>query len=195
MGQPKQLLPFEGSTLLDHLLNEALRSMLDIVVLVLGHDYEKIKEGISTDLKQPKIRVVENRDYHKGISTSIIAGLAEVKDRYDHLLIILADMPFVTSGLIDLLIEQFLFSGATLGAVKGKKGRTHPVIFSRKFYPELSQLKGDTGGRNLFVKYENDVYLVDLGDDTRMDMDIDTPEEYQECIRAMDASSPQINPD
>jgi molybdenum cofactor cytidylyltransferase len=182
MGQPKQLLPFKGSTLLDHVLNEALKSTLDIIVLVLGHDYKKIKEGISTDLKQPKIRVVENRDYQKGLSTSIISGLARVEDRFDHLFIILADMPFVTSGLIDLLIQQFLSSGATLGAVKGEKGRSHPVIFSRKLYPELRQLKGDMGGRNLFVKYENQVCLVDPGK-AHKDMDIDTPEEYLACIK------------
>jgi CTP:molybdopterin cytidylyltransferase MocA len=57
------------------------------------------------------------------------------------------------------------------------------VIFHRKLYPELRQLTGDTGGRDLFVKYENEAFLVEPGEGHE-DFDVDTPEEYLECLKA-----------
>jgi molybdenum cofactor cytidylyltransferase len=55
--------------------------------------------------------------------------------------------------------------------------RSHPVIFNRSMYKELSSLKGDTGGRELFVRYKNDVCLVEPVEGY-IDLDIDTPEDY-----------------
>lgn len=177
MGKPKQLLPINGGTLLGHVLDETLKSNLDKVILILGHHAYEIKEVLRQNLNNQKIKIIENREYNKGISSSIIVGLLEAKKYHDHVMIILGDMPNINSNLINLLLDKYLKSNLPLGAVKIKAKRSHPVIFNRKMYHELLKLRGDMGARNLFVKYSDRVCLVEP-DNFYDDSDIDTPEDY-----------------
>jgi molybdenum cofactor cytidylyltransferase len=181
MGRPKQLIPVRGSGLLDIVLGEALRSDLDLVNLVLGHQAQEIKKAIETDLHHTKLKVTFNNQYRDGISTSIRSGLSEVEGAYDHVMIILADMPRLTSKLINLLIHRYFESSFSLGALQTKTRRSHPVIIGRKFYPALRQLRGDVGARDLFLTYPDQVLLVETGADYD-DRDIDTMDDYLDLI-------------
>ena len=185
MGSPKQLLKWGEKNLLDHVLAEALNSDLDIVVLVLGYRTEEIKRELKTDLHNRRLKIVENILWEKGISSSIIAGLSEVEDGYDHCMVILADMPHITAGLIDNLLHQYINSGLSLGAIKKGQRRSLPVIFGRSLFHELHNLEGDVGARNLFSKYANDVCLVEP-EEQYNDIDIDTPKDYDEFRKSLD---------
>jgi molybdenum cofactor cytidylyltransferase len=92
-------------------------------------------------------------------------------------MIVLADMPFVDAGVINLLMGRYLSSGCVMGAVRVRGRRSHPVIFGREIYPALMKLCGDAGARHLFQSPEKEACLVDLGD-AYDDQDIDTPEDY-----------------
>ena len=161
MGRPKQLLTTGGLSLLDRILAETFKSDLDLVVLVLGYRAREIIQGVTTDLRHPKLRLIQNNEYRDGISASIKAGLSGVEAEVDHAMIILADMPLITSSIINQLLQQYLPSGFPLGAIKTKRCRSHPVIISRRFYRELHQLRGDMGARELFLKYADQVFLVE----------------------------------
>jgi molybdenum cofactor cytidylyltransferase len=184
MGTPKQLLQAGGKSLLGRTLSQALQSDLDLVALVLGFRAQEILENLEGDLKHPKLRVVENKSYGEGISTSIIAGLSAVEKDFDHVMIILADMPHVTSGLINLLIRRYVESRLPLGAIIANNRRSHPVVISRRFYEALHHLRGDTGARDLFVKHADQVCLV-APDEKYEDTDIDTPEDYLEFRKSL----------
>ena len=177
MGKPKQLLPSGRGTLLERILNETLKSNLDKVILVLGHRFEEIQAAIGQILQHSKLKVIENRQYEEGISSSIIAGLSEVEESHDHVMILLADIPHINADLINHLLIRYLESRLPLGAIKIKAKRSHPVIFSRRMYHELHKLRGDVGARNLFMKYSDQVCLVEP-DNFYDDSDIDTPEDY-----------------
>lgn len=177
MGKPKQLLEVGGQPLLARIINEALNSDLDTVVLVLGHQAEDIRDAIGQVLRHPKLKVIDNKLYEQGISTSIIAGLSEAEKNSDHVMILLADMPHINAGLINFLLKRFLNSRLPLGAVKIKGKRSHPVIFNRKLYHELHQLNGDAGAKDLFLRYSGQVCLVEP-EEFYDDMDIDTREDY-----------------
>jgi len=185
MGTPKQLLGAGGRSLLSRSLEQALQSDLSRIALVLGFKAKEIRENLIEDLKHPKILVVENRSHAQGISTSIIAGLSAVEGMHDHVMIILADMPHVTSSLINLLIDRTMKSRLPLGAIVSRNRRSHPVIIGRRFYEELHHLKGDTGARELFVTYADQVCLVEPEEDYE-DLDIDTPEDYLEFKKSLD---------
>jgi molybdenum cofactor cytidylyltransferase len=178
MGGPKQLLPFgEGTTLLGRVLNQALDSNLSRIALVLGHEAGPIKEALGPILAHPKLVVVCNPRYRQGISSSIIAGLSKVEETHDHVMILLADMPHITSKLINLFLRRYLDSKLPLGAVSVKGRRSHPVIFSRRFYRELHGLEGDVGAREIFDAQAGCTCLVEV-DGIYDDRDIDTPEDY-----------------
>ena len=189
MGRTKQLLPAGGETLLGRVLNEALKSDLDRVVLVLGHEAEEIRSVLGPVMPHPKLKVVENRQYEQGMSSSIITGLTEVEDAYDHVMILLGDIPHIDAGLINHLLRQYLGSRLPIGAVKIGAKRSHPVIFGRKLYGELHRLKGDEGGRSLLAGYSRQTCLVEP-ERPYDDRDIDTPEDYAKFLNEQGYRSP-----
>ena len=187
MGVPKQLLSVDHSTLLDRVLEEALASDLERVVLVLGFRAKAIMKGLRTDLRHPKLKIIENKNHRRGISSSIIAGLAAVEQDWDGVMIILADMPLVTAELMNLLIHRCKKCRSPLAAVTSKGKRTHPVIIGRPFFPALHRLKGDEGARALFVEHADQVCLVEP-DGEYDDRDIDTREDYLELKKKLESS-------
>jgi len=188
MGRPKQLLPLGRQSLLEHSLRQALQSDIDVLFLVLGSHAKEIRERIAPDLLGSRLCIIENPCFSEGISTSIISGIRQIEPVYEHTLILLADMPWITTDLINRLVEEYLRSGLSLGAVRTKNGRTLPVIVGRKFYPYLYELRGDVGARELFLKFPREVCLVEP-DGSYEDSDIDTPEEYEAARRLWEGSS------
>lgn len=183
MGKTKQLLPLGEGILLERVLNEALKSDLDQVVLVLGHQANEIRSALKHILQHPKLNVVENLQYKQGISSSIRAGLTEVEN-YGHAMFLLADMPYIKSNLINLLLRRCLDSCLPIGAIEVNEKRSHPVIFSRQIYDELRKLRGDVGARSLFSKYSDKLCLVEP-DEFYDDRDIDTEKEYREFKKTL----------
>lgn len=177
MGRIKQLLPVGDETLIERVLGQIMKADLDSVVLVLGHGARKIEAVIAPLFTDPRLRIIENRKYREGISSSIAAGIKAVESTCDHAMIFLADMPCIRSDVINLLVRRHLNSDMAIGAVQAEGRPAHPVIFSRKVYPELKQLKGDVGARSLFRKYSGSVCLIQPEGDYDS-LDIDTPEDY-----------------
>ncbi len=128
-----------------------------------------------------KLRIVENRNYAEGLSTSIIAGLDAVGDRYKHVMILLADMPGVETKMINLLMERYLDSGLPVGAVSAAGRAVHPVIFSAALYPEIRRLKGDVGARSILKAIGDRICLVEPSGDYDF-RDADTPEDYRKWL-------------
>jgi len=184
MGKTKQLLPVNGGTLLERVLNKTLKSELDKTVLVLGHEAMAIRAALDPAACRPGLIIIENTRYKQGISSSLITGLTEVKDSHDHVMILLADMPLINTGLINRLIRQYLTSGLPIGAVKGRERACHPVIFSRQLYPELEILRGDIGARGLLRKYGGHICLVEP-DDRYDERDIDDPGDYASFVKSL----------
>jgi len=185
MGTPKQLLPAGDALLLERVLEQTLHSDLACVVLVLGFQAHEIRARIQSGKPQPNLKIVENTDYSSGISSSITTGLSQVEKNHDHVMILLGDMPYITSGIINRLLSGFLDSGLPLGALKVKGRRSHPVIIGRPFFPALHRLTGDQGARDLFIRHDQQVCLVEAGEDYD-DADIDTYEDYLTFKRTLE---------
>lgn len=185
MGTPKQLLPAGHALLLERVLEQALHSDLAHLVLVLGFQAHEIRKKIRYGRERSRLEMVENRGYEQGMSSSILAGLTRVEKHYDHVMILLGDMPYVTSGIINRLLSGYLDSGLPLGALSVRGRRAHPVIIGKAFFPALHRLKGDHGARDFFVAYKDQVCLVDAGEGYN-DVDIDTYEEYLAFKRTLE---------
>jgi len=179
MGRMKQLLPVGGRPLVARVLTQALDSDLDHVALVVGHGAGAVRQAVGDLRLHPKLRIVENIRHERGISTSIKAGLTAVEQDHDLCMILLGDMPFVGSYLLNRFLRAFRESGRSLGAVTVGNRRSHPVVFTRALYPELHQLEGDRGARELFVRHQAQAFLFPADYDDR---DIDTKAQY-EAIR------------
>jgi molybdenum cofactor cytidylyltransferase len=173
MGQPKQLLPFGQSTIVERTIDNLLNSAVSETIVVLGYRDEEIRKTIAGK----PVKLAMNPDYQQGMSTSIIAGLKQVDKRARAVLIALSDQPFVDSQTINSLVEAFIANkrGIIIPVYQGRRG--NPVIFAIKYKGELLNLKGDVGGREIIKLHPDDVLEVAVNCEGVL-LDIDTMENY-----------------
>jgi molybdenum cofactor cytidylyltransferase len=119
---------------------------------------------------------VENREYSKGLSTSLKCGLGQVPEGFDGALVLLGDMPGVSAPLLDRLIAAFDPSESRAICVATHHGkRGNPVLWARRFFEEIMALEGDVGARHLIAQNAELVCEVEADDDAPL-TDIDTPQ-------------------
>ena len=141
MGSPKPLLSVGGRPLLEHVLAAVRGSHVDDIVVVLGHEADRVREGVSLD----GARIVVNDAYENGMSTSIQAGVHAADPRSDGFLIVLGDQPFVASATLDALIERRNGSGAEILIPTYEGRRGNPVLLDRSLSEEVETITGDQG--------------------------------------------------
>ena len=146
MGEAKQLLALGENTLLGQVLENVRTSQVREIVLVLGHEAEKIKERIATE----NLIVVINGCYQQGMGTSLRAGLAALSPSVDAALIVLADQPFIRPKTFDLLIAQYMRSSGQILIPTYRGFRGNPVLLDRSVFSEFMALTGDIGCRAIF---------------------------------------------
>ncbi|MEJ2558620.1 MAG: selenium cofactor biosynthesis protein YqeC [Anaerolineae bacterium] len=176
-GAPKQLLPWEGGSLLGHVADTALASRASPVVVVLGHQ----ADACQVALGDRPVTAVVNPDWAQGQSTSVRAGLAALQPNVSAALFLLVDQPRITPAVINALIERHR---ATLAPVvwpehNGRRG--NPVLFDHALFPQLARLSGDTGGRPVLQAYADRAERVPVSDPGVL-FDIDTPGDYQKAV-------------
>lgn len=177
MGRPKQLLPWENTTLIEHTIAQSRGLDMDTFV-VLGANCQKIKPIIDT----PEIRIVYNRDWHRGMGSSIQTGIKAMLDitpKYQAVLIRLADQPFIDAVLLkQLLVKYNKSSTDIIGTDIGTK-IVVPAIFPVSYFDELITLKEDYGARFILKKYKKNIQTIQAVEKI---VDIDTEEDYQRLI-------------
>jgi CTP:molybdopterin cytidylyltransferase MocA len=117
-------------------------------------------------------------DAECGMSASIRAGIGAVAPDTPAALIMLADMPEITTADLDALLAASARAGhGRIIRATGEDGTPgHPVLFPARLFPALKALQGDRGARTL-VKREEPV-LVPLPGRHAL-TDLDTPEDWQ----------------
>jgi molybdenum cofactor cytidylyltransferase len=171
LGQPKQLLPYGGSTLLDHVLGVARACPFDQLLCVLGSDAAAVREQV--DLSG--VEVVENPGAGEGgCSSSIAAALSGVAARSDALVLLLGDQPGVIPGTVAALLAGR--AAAPLAVCRYENGRGHPFAFAREVFPALAALHGDKGVWKLLDRRASDV--IDVPVAGPVPLDVDTWDDY-----------------
>jgi molybdenum cofactor cytidylyltransferase len=180
-GKPKQLLKLNDKYLLEWVIDAALGSRLEKTLLVLGHKYQEILTALGEKTRHPDLQIINNNHYQDGQSTSLQAGLDQVRDKFPATMFLLGDQPMLDSETIDTLLEQFWASDKDIcvPVFEGKRG--NPVIFSQKFYGHLDKIKGDIGARNVIRNHSEHVWKGQINNPLCF-MDIDTQSDYDKLV-------------
>jgi len=152
----------------DNLLSSAARP----VIVVTGHRAEEVSAAIAG---RP-VQMVHAADYADGLSASLRVGIAAVPATASAALVCLGDMPLVTGRMIERLIEAYdpdEGRSVVVPTCRGKIG--NPVLWDRRFFPDIAGLVGDMGARALLERHSEYVAQVELGDDAVL-RDFDTVE-------------------
>ncbi|MCP4670808.1 MAG: nucleotidyltransferase family protein [Desulfobacula sp.] len=177
MGETKQLLPFKGRPILDHVIQNAIQSKLNEIVVVLGHGASEIKQTIDFS----GIKIVMNHDFLKGQSSSLIKGLENISPICNAAMFLLADQPLVTPSMINTIINEFKTSSLPVAIPYYNDIRGNPVIIAKSLFHQLNLLSGDTGPRILFKKFEKSILKVPIASNAIL-IDVDTKSDYEKLI-------------
>jgi molybdenum cofactor cytidylyltransferase len=171
-GSNKLLAEIGGRPLVRIAVEQALASRAKPVIVVSGHERERL-EGA---LKGLPVQIVHNPDFAQGLGTSVRAGIAAVPAGADGAIVCLGDMPQVDAALIDRLIAAFAPEQGALAVIPTIDGeRGNPVLWSRRFFPDLMAIEGDVGARHLISRYGEAVVEVPVSGKGAL-VDVDTPE-------------------
>jgi len=182
MGLPKLLLPIEGKSLLQHVIDNALQSKVSEVIVVLGAEATKLRR----EIKQSQVQIIENASYKEGLSSSLKVGLQAVSPQAQAVLVLLGDQPLISHAIIDTLIDKYKESGSTMVAPVYNGRRGNPVLFDSSLIPELIRVTGDKGGREIIEKHLAQLATVDF-EATIIGSDIDSWDDYIEVCRSLQA--------
>ena len=177
MGVVKSLLQFGGSLLLDRVIENVAHSMLEEVVVVLGHEAETIRKKINFR----GFETVINADYEEGQSSSLRTGLCSIRDEKDGAMFLLGDQPFVDEKIIDCLVRVFSEHPSDLIIPTHLGRRGNPVIVPSAFFPMIKGITGDTGVRVLFERLKDQIREVEVADPGIL-LDMDTLEDYRNLM-------------
>jgi molybdenum cofactor cytidylyltransferase len=171
MGQLKQLMEWKGKPLLWYPIQAAKTAGLSPLVVVIGSSADKIRE----ELLDEEVAWINNPKWQEGQSSSLVAGLEAVASSCEAAIFFLADMPLIAESLVEALLAKHRTTLAPIVIPRLADQRANPVLFDRRTFAALMDLKGDSGGRQLFGKFQPS--YVDW--DEPVFIDIDTPEDLE----------------
>ena len=181
--QNKLLLPVAGEALLVKLIKSVCDSEVGQVIVVIGHEAEKIRR----ELNNFPLSFVYNPNFSEGMTTSIKSGVKEVSPDCDGYMICLADMPFINTSEINKLIHAY-----AQNRIKEKRlivipvyqrHRGNPVLFSTEFREDILEHKMEYGCKGVIMNNFESVKEIEMDDDSML-LDVDTLEDYQRATEA-----------
>jgi molybdenum cofactor cytidylyltransferase len=151
-------------------------SRVDEITVVTGHQSGAVQDSILRVLASPKLRFVTAPDYQHGLSASLRAGVAALPTRAAAALVCLGDMPHVSAAMLDIIVGRYDAGQGRLIIVPVHGGmQGNPVLWDRRFFPDIMGLSGDAGAKLLLARHATHCSVIDLGSDAVL-RDFDTPD-------------------
>jgi molybdenum cofactor cytidylyltransferase len=170
-----------GKPMIARVVDNVLSSNARPILVVLGHQAEQIEHALGG---RP-VRFVHAQDYAEGLAASLKAGIAAVPPECAAAIVCLGDMPLVTGRMIDRLMSMYDADEGrqiVLPTFRGKQG--NPMLWDKRFFPEILQIIGDSGARFLVGKHAEVVVEAEMADDAVL-RDFDTTESLATLPKGM----------
>jgi molybdenum cofactor cytidylyltransferase len=175
-GENKLLAKIDDTPMIRRVVQAALESKVDEVIVVLGWEEEKVRAALAG----LPCRTVLNRKYEGGQSSSVKSGLADVSSTARAVLILPGDVAKIDAHSINMVVEKYHGGHHTI-VVAGHQGRHgHPILFDRQLFPEIERINEATFGLKAVVALRRDeACLVETGSGNVL-KDIDTVQDLKE---------------
>jgi molybdenum cofactor cytidylyltransferase len=172
MGRNKLLLDLDGEPLVRRAVRAALEAGLDEVLVVLGHEAERVQEVLAG----LRCRTVLNPDHAQGVRLSLQAGVRAVADQAGAVVVVLADMPFVTAPMIRTVVERYRAGAAPLVVSEYGDVNAPPTLYDRSLFPELLTMTGEGCGKQVVRRHHQEAAIVHWPEVALSDIDV--PDDY-----------------
>lgn len=176
LGSPKQLIEFEGKTLIERITEIALSISPEVSVVLGGNE----------DLILPKlerfkglIATIHNPDWKEGMGSSIRVGVEKLAQNSDLILILLCDQPFVTKSLLQNILQTYDNFQQPIVACVYTNTLGVPILFHKSIFPELLKLSGNQGAKSFLHLYQEKCSVIPFPEG---DVDIDTKDDVEKLL-------------
>lgn len=160
-----------GEPLIRHVVRAVAGSRADSVLVITGHEAPSIAAALAGSHAELR----HNPRYASGLASTLKTGLAALPHDVDGALVVLGDMPGITTAVIDRLIEAACADPRVAAVAPVRAGRRgNPVYLRRSLFPAVARLKGDEGARRLLNEPGVTVCEVPFEDDSVV-ADVDAP--------------------
>lgn len=181
MGQNKLFLELEGETLLRRVAKCAITADLDPVIVVLGYEAGKAQR----ELADLSVQTIVNEDYEKGVNSSVRLGIAAIPANVGAAVVMLADMPLVTTQMLAKLLTRYRETVAPLVISLYGEVNAPPMLYDRSLFMEIQTMEGEGCGRQVVKRHREEAEVVDCP--AYALTDVDRPEDYKRMLA-------QLNP-
>jgi len=177
LGYPKQLIEFEGETLIERITTIALTVSEDILIVLGGNadlifpKLERFKRRIST---------IFNPDWQEGMGTSIRVGVEKLVEKSDLILILLADQPFISKVLLQDMLQIIENSQNSIVSCLYNDALGVPMLFDKTVFKDLLKLNGERGAKTFLDLYKNNIGTIHFPEGI---FDIDTISDVEKLKR------------
>jgi molybdenum cofactor cytidylyltransferase len=174
-GQAKQLLSFQGESLVRRAVRTAIEAGCACVTVVVGD----ARDRIETELRETPAVIVENPEWQRGLGTSIRCGLRHLlslRPEIDAVVLLACDQPFADASVITSLIAQRENSHKPIVACSYANTLGIPALFDRACFESLLALPDDSGAKALIESRSADVAQIEF---EKGAIDIDTPADFE----------------
>lgn len=182
MGQPKQLLHWQGEPLVTRAARIALESGAAETVVVTGAAGEQVEAALAplSEAGRGRLRVVFNPGWQDGQAGSVRAALEQLPAACEAAMFLPVDQPRLPAALLRRLWQAWrggsdLAAVAVDGAVRGA-----PAVFDRRFFDRLGEVQGDRGGGMLLRRHAGEVNAIEARAEWLAD--VDTPEDWRAAV-------------
>ncbi len=173
MGQPKMLMPWGKSTVIQTVISTFQAAGIDDILVVTGGAAKQVEELVGKT-----VQTVFNKEYETGeMLSSIQVGLAEKMREASAVLICLGDQPQVEERSVRYICNAFLTSKSQIIVPSYQMQRGHPWLVARPLWKDLLAMKAPKTPRDFLNKYARKIHYINV-DTPSVLADLDTPEDY-----------------
>jgi molybdenum cofactor cytidylyltransferase len=175
MGQPKMLLPWGQSTVIEHVISTFLSAGIEDLIVITGGARDQVERAIGPY----PVRKIHNEEFAAGeMLSSIQRGLRAVPSQTQAALIGLGDQPQVQEKNVQWICEAYHAGKSGLVVPSFQMRRGHPWLVARPFWEEILALKPPESPRDFLNSHAHEIHYVNV-DTPSVLADLDTPEDYR----------------
>jgi molybdenum cofactor cytidylyltransferase len=174
-GRNKLLEKIDGSPIIERVARSAVTSKADEVIVVLGHEAQKIK-GV---LKDVDCKFVFNENFEIGQSSSVKAGLNSIMGYAEALMVLPGDIGLISFKAINMVIEEYVRSRSPI-VVASYQGRSgHPILFGHSLFSQIMNINEETMGLKAILNRNRGLIKKVETNSSEVLIDFDTEEDFQ----------------
>jgi molybdenum cofactor cytidylyltransferase len=181
MGRNKLFMELEGEALVRRTVSRVAKAGVDPLIVVLGHEADRVRDA----LDGLPFQAVVNAEYERGVNSSLRAGIHAASETGARAaVVVLADMPFVTTEMIAVLVETYRRSDVPLVISDYDGVNAPPMLYDRSLFPELAASDGQGCGKHVVKRHRHEAVSASWPAEALTDLD--APEDYERIKASLD---------